>query len=426
MTRIEAARNKKITDDIMACAAADQIEIKQLLRWIAKGQTVILRNTQRPIAPVAIGKGAPVRVNANIGSSDSAGSRTEELEKMRAAINAGADTIMDLSTSADLQTTRKDLLAVTPVPVGSVPLYEAMAVHERTGGKPEDMEIQDMLAAIEAHVSSGIDFVTIHSGIRSQHISYTANRAMGIVSRGGSFIAEWMSKRGLENPLFSHFDDILDILYQKDVAISLGDALRPGALSDAGDKAQYAELRELARLGRRALKRGVQTIIEGPGHVPLHEVEAQIKLQKRLCRGAPFYILGPLVTDSAAGYDHIAGAIGGAVAAMAGADFLCYLTPREHLGLPDIEHVIDGVAASKIAAHAADLTRGNRLAWQRDHAISRARLNLNWPEQFANALQPERAKELFKKAGNGETCSMCGALCSARRTPAIRETQHGN
>jgi phosphomethylpyrimidine synthase len=418
MTRIEAAKKRIISAELQACAIADGIDPKQLCRYVAQGKTVILRNIRRSIQSITVGKGAPVRVNANVGSSDSASSCQGELVKMQAAIAAGADTIMDLSTGADMAATRELLLRHATVPVGSVPLYEAMANHASQGGAVADLSVAAMLDAIETHVKAGIDFVTVHSGIRRCHLEACAGRTMGIVSRGGSFLAQWMSARREENPLYSHYNEVLEILRPYDVTISLGDALRPGAIADAGDRTQYAELRELAKLARRARAAGIQAIIEGPGHVPLHQVADQVRLQKRLCRGAPFYILGPLVTDCAAGYDHIAGAIGGALAAMAGADFLCYLTPREHLGLPDVEHVIEGVAASRVAAHAADLTRrtavGKR-ALQRDMAMSKARLNLDWPGQFTQALQPERARTLFKQAGSGESCSMCGVLCSARR-----------
>jgi phosphomethylpyrimidine synthase len=416
MTRLESAKRGIVSPEILQVAKAEGLDPQNLRREIAAGRVVLVGNSGRLGRPLAIGKGLPVRVNANIGSSDTCGGVAAELEKAEAAIKAGADALMDLSTGRDIREIRRRILEACPVAVGTVPLYEAMA-EQSAGGLPmADLSGDQMLEAVSRHVRDGVDFVTVHCGIRQRHLKYLGARSMGVVSRGGSFLAEWMRRRDEENPYFSRFDELLNILKEKDVTLSLGDALRPGAIADAGDRAQYAELGKLVKRARAA---GVQTIVEGPGHVPLHQVRAQVRRAKRLCSGAPFYILGPLVTDSAAGYDHIAGAIGGALAAMEGADFLCYLTPREHLGLPELEHVLDGVAASKVAAHAADIARGNQAAIKRDGLMSGARLALDWEGQFAAALFPERARSLFTQAKDGGACSMCGELCSARRAATV-------
>lgn len=417
MTRLEQARKGTITDDMRAVATAEGVAPESLVQAIAKGHAVIIRNTSRAIAPLGVGRGLSVKVNANIGSSDTSSGIEAEQAKLRAAVAAGADAVMDLSTGACISESRKRILDASPVVLGTVPLYEAMtkAVSGRAcGPDPLSVSDDDMIDAIRAHLESGVDFVTVHVGLRQRHIPYLASRVMGVVSRGGSFLVAWMLAHRRENPLYQRFDEIVTIAKEHDAVLSLGDGLRPGATADSTDRAQLAELKTLAALALRARNAGVQAIIEGPGHIPLNQVAKNVRLQKRWCRGAPFYVLGPLVTDCAAGYDHIAGAIGGTLAAMAGADFLCYVTPREHLGLPEIEHVVDGVVASKIAAHAADLARGLPSAIKRDLEMSRARATLDWEGMFRTALAPQRARELLQKASVGEGCSMCGALCSAR------------
>lgn len=413
MTRMQSARKGILTDDIAAVAAAEFIPPKKLMNDIACGRTVIMRHVNRTIEPLGIGKNLRVKVNANIGTSSTSSSLESELAKLAAAVENGAHAIMDLSTGAGIDDARRAILAASTVPVGTVPVYQVISENDVCR-----LSEDDFLHGVHRHISDGVDFITIHSGLTHKAIHLTGKRTMGIVSRGGSFISRWMLETGRENPFLSRFNDIMAMALQYDVVLSLGDGLRPGAISDATDRAQLEELKTLGTLAARARKAGVQTIIEGPGHVPLNQVERNIRLQKRICKGAPFYILGPLVTDSAAGYDHIAGAIGGALAAMTGADFLCYLTPREHLGLPDTQDVIEGVIASRIAAHAADIARGIPSALRRDSAMSRARRSLDWPGMFSNALAPRRAEEL---AGvrSGE-CTMCGKLCSVRADDACR------
>jgi len=371
---------------------------------------------------VAVGEGLRVKVNANIGTSGDLHDEDLELTKLEAAINAGADAVMDLSTGGDLRSVRKKIVRESTIPVGSVPIYEAIVESVRKRGGGEQMTADEMLDAIRLHGEDGLSFVTVHCGVTLSVIERLENqpRVCGIVSRGGSFLARWMRTHEQENPLYERYDEVLDICEHYGMVLSLGDGLRPGAIADSMDQAQVEELLTLGRLARRAKERGVQVIIEGPGHVPLDQIPAQILMQKRLCDNAPFYVLGPLVTDVAPGLDHITSAIGGAIAAAAGADFLCYVTPSEHLGLPDVEEVRMGVLAARAAGHAADLVRGAPGAWEWDEKMSRARKERNWEEQIRLALDPQLAKEIRAKTctEDHETCTMCGDLCAYKADSA--------
>ena len=365
---------------------------------------------------VAVGENLRVKVNTNIGTSGDLHDEDMELRKLEASIKAGTDTVMDLSTGGDLRSVRRKIVEASPVPVGSVPIYEALVESVRKRGGVERMEPEEMLDAIRLHGEDGISFVTVHCGVTLSALAHLKEkpRVCGIVSRGGSFLARWMRANKKENPLFERYDEVLDICKQYGMAISLGDGLRPGAIADSMDQAQVEELVTLGQLNRRAREKGVQAIIEGPGHVPLDQIQAQIIMQKKLCDGAPFYVLGPLVTDIAPGLDHITSAIGGAVAAMYGADFLCYVTPSEHLGLPDVADVRMGVLAARVAGHAADIVRGRRDAWEWDEKMSRARKDRKWEEQIRLAIDPALAREIRGRTckEDHETCTMCGDLCA--------------
>jgi len=372
---------------------------------------------------VAVGEGIKVKVNANIGTSADLHDDDRELRKLEAAIQAGADTVMDLSTGGNLRSIRRRIIAASSIPVGSVPIYEAIVAATRRGGGGENMEPEEMLDAIRQHGEDGISFVTVHCGVNLSALKLLGDkpRVCGVVSRGGSFLAKWMRANQKENPLFERYDEVLDICSHYKMVLSLGDGLRPGALADSMDGAQIEELVTLGQLNRQAREKGVQAIIEGPGHVPLDQIPAQMMLEKKLCDGAPFYVLGPLVTDVAPGLDHITSAIGGAVAAASGADFLCYVTPTEHLGLPDVDDVRLGVLAARTAAHAADLVRKQPGAWEWDRKMSRARKDRNWEEQIRLALDPDLAREIRKRTcrEDHETCTMCGALCAYKADSEI-------
>lgn len=372
---------------------------------------------------VAVGENLRVKVNANIGTSGDVHEEDLELHKLEAAVKAGADAVMDLSTGGDLRSVRRKIVRESPVPVGSVPIYEAIVNSARRRGGGENMEPDEMLDAIRLHGEDGISFVTVHCGVTLSAIAHLAEkpRVCGIVSRGGSFLARWMRANKKENPLFERYDEVLDICKQYGMVISLGDGLRPGAIADSFDQAQVQELITLGQLNRRAREKGVQAVIEGPGHVPLDQIPAQMLLQKRLCDDAPFYVLGPLVTDVAPGLDHITSAIGGAVAAMHGADFLCYVTPSEHLGLPSVEDVRMGVLAARVAGHAADVARKRPGACEWDERMSRARKNRQWAEQIRLAVDPELAREIRGRTcrEDHETCTMCGDLCAYKVDSAV-------
>ena len=359
MTRIESAKKGEITEEVRNCAASEGVTPEYLSQKIAEGHTVIVRNSRREIPPVGIGEGLSTKINANIGTSRDKISIEEEKEKLRVLIKHGCDAVMELSTGGPIRKLRDHIIHDSSIPLGTVPIYEGAIRAVEKYGAVIKMTADDMFKAIEEHGEQGVDFVTVHSGLTLRAVERLKKqgRILDIVSRGGSFLLEWMIVNEKENPLFEDYDRLLDIAKRYDMTLSLGDALRPGCLADATDRAQLEELLTLGELRDRALEDGVQVIIEGPGHVPLDQVELNVKLQKEVCKGAPFYVLGPLVTDIAMGYDHIAGAIGGAVAGMAGVDFLCYVTPAEHIRLPNVDDVREGVIASKIAAHAADVAK---------------------------------------------------------------------
>ncbi len=412
MTQLERARNNEITLEMEKAASKDGIDPEDLRRSIANGNTVIPANKlHRHLEPIAIGKVASTKINANFGTSPYDADVEKELRKQEASIRHGADTVMDLSTGGDLDSIRSTLIAACTVPFGTVPIYQAMADAESI----DDVDGDAMIQAVRRHAEQGVDFVTVHAGVTQDVIPLLKGRLGGVVSRGGSFLVSWMMKNEANNPLYERFDEVIDIAYEYDVTLSLGDGLRPGCLSDASDKAQYHELKVLGDLTKKAWARDVQVMIEGPGHVPLHLIKENIEMQKEHCHGAPFYVLGPLVTDIGAGYDHITSAIGGALAASYGADFLCYVTPSEHLKLPNIEEVIDGVIASKIAAHAADIAKGFPGAMEWDDRISRARRNLDWDEQIRLTVNPNRAKMLREQSEiDTDECTMCGQYCALK------------
>jgi phosphomethylpyrimidine synthase len=423
MTQLEAARKGKVTREMRMTAKSEGVDVRKLAEKIAAGRVVIPANVNSPKrVPCAIGEGLKIKVNANIGTSRDYPTLKAELDKLREAEDAGADTIMDLSTGGDIHSIRRRIISAAHVPVGTVPIYEAALRRAGFCQKSDSlspsilaMTGDDMLAAVQQHGKDGVDFVTLHCGVTRKIIDILKKhkRVAGVVSRGGAILLSWMKAHGRENPLFERFDDVLDIARKHDLTLSLGDGLRPGAGADSFDPAQVGELRTLAKLVFRARKAGVQAMVEGPGHVPLDQVQAQIKLQKKLCDGAPFYVLGPLVTDVAPGYDHITSAIGGALAGWAGADFICYVTPAEHLGLPTVEHVREGVIAARIAGHAADIAKGLPGAREWDRKLSGFRRNRNWKKQVELSMDPKRALELRKsrKPSRSDVCSMCGELC---------------
>ena len=419
MSILDQARNGRIADVVKRTAESENVDPAKLNSAIASGRAALPANCGHHIdRPFAIGEGLRVKVNANIGTSLDYCNIDTELIKLKAAVEAGADAVMDLSTAGDLRTIRRRIIENSPVPVGSVPIYEAASMAVREGRPVPQMAVVEIFKAIENHLVDGIDFITVHCGVTRAVLDNLneQGRVCGMVSRGGTFLAQWMDVNGKENPLYENFDDVIALAREQDATLSLGDGLRPGCLADAMDRAQVHELMILAELAARAREAGVQVMIEGPGHVPLHQIEAQVKLQKELCDGAPFYVLGPLVTDIAPGYDHITGAIGGAIAAMAGADFLCYVTPAEHLCLPTEEHVRAGVMASRIAAHAADIARGLPGAAEWDRSFAHLRRHQDWQGMLENCLDPALAARLREegKPAEGDVCSMCGVHCVFR------------
>ena len=416
MTQMELARSGEITEEMKAVASIEKIEPERIRKGVASGRIVIPKNIERSgIAPVGIGEDLRVKVNANIGTSSDFASISDEIEKAKVAVKFGADTIMDLSTGGDLERIRKEIMKV-PVPIGTVPIYQAGTEAIKHRGSIVEMTEDGMFNVIEKQGREGVDFMTLHVGLTTESLETVLKqgRTTGIVSRGGSFLAAWMIHNKRENPLYSDFDYVLEIAKEHDITLSLGDALRPGCIKDATDSAQLKELLIVGELTKRTREKGVQCMVEGPGHVPLNEIKANIVLQKKICDGAPFYVLGPLVTDIACGYDHISGAIGGAVAAFAGADFLCYVTPSEHLALPDLDDVKEGTIAFKIAAHAADIARGSDR--DRDFEMSKARFGLDWDKQLEFCIDPEKAKAYRKERlpHDTEVCSMCGEFCAMK------------
>jgi len=426
-TQMRAARDGVVTDAMRIVAEREQLSPELVRSEVARGRLVIPANVHhlaRSLVPMAVGKVAKVKINANIGNSAVTSDIDGELEKLQFAIRYGADTVMDLSTGHALDETREAIIAASPVPIGTVPIYQAIQqVKEAT-----DLTADLLLEVIEHQAKQGVDYMTIHAGILFEHLPLVYGRVTGIVSRGGSLHAVWMMHHRKQNPLYERYDDVLDILRKYDVTISLGDSLRPGSIHDASDRAQFAELETLGELTKRAWEKDVQVMVEGPGHIPMHQIEMNVRKQKEICHEAPFYTLGPLVTDVAPGYDHITSAIGAAMIGWYGADMLCYVTPKEHLGLPNAEDVRNGVIAYKIAAHAADIARGRPGATDRDDALSRARYRFDWNEQFALSLDPERAREYHDEAlpaeyfKSAEFCAMCGPkFCSMHHTRTIDE-----
>ena len=416
MTQLEIARKGDISPQMEAVAKAEGIEVEQIRQSVAEGMVVIPANVRHiNLIPCGIGEGLSTKVNANIGTSSDFGDVDTELEKIRVALEAGADTVMDLSTGGDIPAIRRAILAASTRPIGTVPIYQAGIGAIEKQGAIVKMSVEDIFEAIGDNARDGVDFITVHCGVTQAAIARLKKqgRVTDVVSRGGAFMVGWMLHNDCENPLFEQFDRLLDIALEHDVTLSLGDGMRPGSLADATDRPQVEELVTLGELVQRAQDAGVQVMVEGPGHIPLDQIETNVRLQKALCKGAPFYVLGPLVTDIAAGYDHITSAIGGAIAAMAGADFLCYVTPSEHLAIPDVNDVREGVIASRIAAHAADIVKGIKGARERDRQMSMARKRLDWEEQARLSLDPEKFSRIHRQhASTGSACSMCGQFCA--------------
>ena len=419
-TQLHNAKLSDITPEMEKVAKDEAVPVKKLMKKIADGLVVIPANKlHTKLKPIGIGDGLRVKINANIGSSPHKFDVDYELKKLDVAVKAGTDTIMDLSTGGDIDKIRQEIIAHSEIPVGTVPIYQAIVEK----GDILDVTSDDLLKAIRKHVNDGVDFITIHSGLKREVLPLLKKRLAGVVSRGGAFLVKWMTHNKAENPLYENFDKILEIVSDNDVTLSLGDGLRPGCLKDATDKAQIHELKVLGELAKKAHEKDVQIIIEGPGHVPLDQIEMNMKLQKECCNNAPFYVLGPLVTDVAPGYDHITAAIGGALAAYHGAAFLCYVSPKEHLGLPDIDDVREGVIASRIAAHAADIAKGVPGARQWDDELSQARANLDWETVFKLSMDPEKARKIREECGNTdeEVCSMCGKFCSVKISKEMKD-----
>jgi len=418
MTRIELAKKGIITDEVKAVALSENIVAERLAADIAEGVTVIPRNIRHNIKPIGIGKGLRTKVNANIGTSKDKVSLDEEKEKLDVLVRYSADAVMDLSTGGHIKELRRMLFNTSPLSLGTVPIYEAAIISAETHGTIAKMSPEELFRVIEEHAKEGVDFVTVHCGLTRKAVERLKEegRILDIVSRGGSFLLEWMIYNDRENPLYEHYDRLLEIARRYDLTLSLGDGLRPGCLEDATDRTQIEELLTIGELRDRALASGVQVIVEGPGHVPLNQIELNIKLEKEICKGAPFYVLGPLVTDIAMGYDHIAAAIGGAIAGAAGADFLCYVTPAEHIRLPSIEDVKEGLIASKIAAHASDVAKGIPSARELDRKMAQYRKNLDWNGQNSLSFDPEKVQRWRAAVppSENEVCSMCGEFCAIR------------
>jgi len=437
MTQLHAARSGKITPQMRKVARDEGLSSEIIAQAVARGQIVIPHNMGRKLPrPMGIGKGLRTKVNANLGTSTDSVQLEPELEKVRVALEAGADTVMDLSTGGDLDQIRSQILRICPVPLGTVPIYQAVIETIAEKGALVKMAVERVFQVIEKQARDGVDFMTVHCGVTQETLSRlkAQGRLTDIVSRGGAFLTTWMVANDRENPLYEHFDRLLDLAAEYDLTLSLGDGLRPGSLADATDRAQVQETILLGELTERAWDRDVQVMIEGPGHVPIDQVEANVLLEKKLCHGAPFYVLGPLVTDVASGYDHIACAIGGALAASVGADFLCYVTPGEHLRLPTSQEVREGVIAARIAAHAGDIAKGVVGALEWDQQMSTARKNLDWEGQIKLSIDPEHARRAREESRPhaGDVCTMCGDYCAVKlvekalKTPGRKREKAGN
>jgi len=420
---MEAAKKGIVTPQIETVAEKEKIEVEKLVELVASGQVAIPANVHHTsLSPEGIGSGLRTKINVNLGISGDSKDYDRELKKVQMAIDFGAEAIMDLSNYGKTHDFREKLIDMSPAMIGSVPMYDAIGYLEKD---LLEIKAKDFLRVVEAHAVEGVDFVTIHAGLNRRAVESfrRAGRKMNIVSRGGSLLFAWMEMTGNENPFYEFYDEVLDILREHDVTISIGDALRPGCIADSSDAGQIAELIEIGNLTRRAWDKDVQVLVEGPGHMAMDEIAANMKMEKRICHNAPFYVLGPLVTDIAPGYDHITSAIGGAIAAANGADFLCYVTPAEHLRLPDVNDVREGIVASKIAAHAADIAKGIKGARDIDNRMAQARQKMDWNEMFDIAIDGKKAKEYFESTppADRHTCSMCGKMCAVRTTNMILE-----
>lgn len=427
-TQIEEAARGRITSAMRSAAASENVPAEKVRLEVASGRAVIPANPlHKGLRPAVVGRAFRTKINANIGCSANVSDRAGELEKLCVALDAGADCVMDLSVGTGLVRMRKAMIAACPVALGTVPIYEAVA---RVRGDATRLNGDILLSVIEDHARQGVDFMTLHSGLLQSHVPIAIKRIMGIVSRGGAILAEWMVCHRKENPLYTRWDEVMDICHRYDVTISLGDGLRPGCLADASDKAQFAELSVLGKLVHRCRGRGVQVMVEGPGHVPFNQIRMNMKREEKVCHGAPFYVLGPVVTDIAPGYDHITSCIGATAAAYHGAALLCYVTAAEHLALPTADEVRGGIVAYRIAAHAADVARGLPGARDADDAMARARMDFNWERQFELAIDGKHARARFRKTmtardKNTDHCSMCGKdFCAVRRTKRIHEASH--
>lgn len=422
-TQMEAAKKGIVTPQMEIVSQKENMEVEKLMELVASGQIAIPANVHHTsLSPEGIGSGLRTKINVNLGISGDSKDYDRELKKVQMAIDFGAEAIMDLSNYGKTHDFREKLIEMSPAMIGSVPMYDAIGYLEK-----DLLEItaKDFLRVVEAHAREGVDFVTIHAGLNRRAVESfrRAGRKMNIVSRGGSLLFAWMEMTGNENPFFEYYDEVLEILREHDVTISIGDALRPGCIADSSDAGQIAELIEIGSLTKRAWEKDVQVLVEGPGHMAMDEIAANMKMEKRICHNAPFYVLGPLVTDIAPGYDHITSAIGGAIAAANGADFLCYVTPAEHLRLPDVSDVREGIVASKIAAHAADIAKGIKGARDIDNRMAEARHKMDWDEMFDIAIDGKKAKEYFESTppADRHTCSMCGKMCAVRTTNMILE-----
>jgi phosphomethylpyrimidine synthase len=423
-TQLEEAVRGRITPAMRKAAAAEKVTPEIVRSEIASGRAVMPANPLHTnLLPAVVGRKFRTKVNANLGRSTESSGRSVELKKLKAALDVGADFVMDLSVGTGLFDLRKAMIAASPVALGTVPIYEAVSC---AGGDASKLDGDLLLAAIENHARQGVDFMTLHAGLLRRHVPMAVKRVLGIVSRGGAIMAEWMVNHGKENPLFTRWDDVMDICHRYDVTVSLGDGLRPGCLADASDEAQFAELAVLGKLVLRCREKGVQVMVEGPGHVPFNQIEMNMKREEKVCHGAPFYVLGPVVTDIAPGYDHITSCIGATAAAYHGASLLCYVTAAEHLALPTAEEVRGGIVAYRIAAHAADVARGLPGARDVDDAMAKARMDFNWERQFELAIDGKHARERFRKTltahdKNTDHCTMCGKdFCAVRRSQRLK------